>query len=101
MKFRILSKVDTAGYHTLYLWTEQNEYYLFKQAYRKGVARYYRNGLIIDDAIDYSKAKGNTAVINTMSKLLSHIRYVEKEFGITVLGRTQKNANNRKRKICA
>ena len=95
MKSMILSRVDVSGYHTLYLVADNKEYYLFRQAYRRGVADYYRNGATIDDAIKYSKAKFDTSVLHTMSKLISHIRYVEKEFDIVVLDRTREMAKRR------
>ncbi|MBR4344696.1 MAG: hypothetical protein IKP88_18675 [Lachnospiraceae bacterium] len=97
MKSMILSRVDVSGFHTLYLVAENKEYYLFRQAYRRGVADYYRKGVTVDAAINYSKAKYDNSVIHTMSKLLSHIRYVEKESGIVVLDRTRKMKNFRKR----
>ena len=101
MKSMILSKVEVSGYHTLYLVADNKEYYLFRQAYRRGVADYYRNGASIDDALNYSKAKFDTSVIRTMRKLLNHIRYVEKEFDIVVLDRTRKMAERKVKKNCA
>lgn len=98
MKSMIISKVDVSGYHTLYLVAENKEYYLFRQAYRRGVAEYYRNGAAIDDAINYSKAKFDTSVMHTMGKLLSHIRYVEKEFDIIVLDRTRRMSERKVKK---
>ncbi len=101
MKSMVLSRVDVSGYHTLYFVVDNKEYYLFRQAYRRGVADYYRNGATIDDAINYSKAKFDTSVMHTMSKLISHIRYVEKEFDIVVLDRTRKMAERRTKKKSA
>jgi len=95
MKSTIISRIDVSGYHTLYLVVGNEEYYLFRQGYRKGVADYFKKGVLIQDAMDFSKAKNNTAVIHTMSKLLSHIRYVEKESGIAVLNRTIRTAGCR------
>lgn len=100
MKSMILSRVDVSGYHTLYLVADNKEYYLFRQTYRRGVADYYRNGATIDDAINYSKAKFDTSVMHTMSKLLSHIRYVEKEFGLVVLDRTRRKVGLGVKKSC-
>ena len=101
MKTIILCKIEVSGYHSLYLVTENKEYYLFRQAYRKGVAEYYRSGVYLDDAIDFSKARGNTSIKNTMSKLISHIRYAEKEFGIAVLDRTRRRSEFRQKNNCA
>ena len=101
MKSMIISRVYVSGYHTLYLVDNNKEYYLFRQAYRRGVADYYRNGATIDDAINYSKAKFDTSVMHTMGKLLAHIRYVEKEVDIAVLDRTRKMAVRRLKNNCA
>ena len=95
MKSTIISRIEISGYHTLYLVSGNREYYLFRQEYRKGVADYFKNGVLLQDAINISKVKNNTAVIRTMSKLLSHIRYVEKESGIAVLDRTIRTAGCR------
>jgi len=87
MAIKIYCKPTAKGVHSFYLVDGQNEYYLFSQAYRKGVAAYYRDGVLIDKATQHSKARGDTAVLRTMDKLPVYIRYLEKEQGIKVLRR--------------
>jgi hypothetical protein len=90
MKTHIYCKPTNTGMHSFYLVTDGREYYLFAQDYRRGVQQHFGNGILIDDAYDYSKAKRDSAVIRTLSKLPSYIRYVENEYGIIVLKQTQR-----------
>lgn len=90
MKTHIYCKPTSKGMHSFYLVTDGREYYLFAQGYRRGVQRHFGKGILIDDAYDYSKARRNPNVIHTLSKLPSYIRYVENEYGIIVLKKTQR-----------
>lgn len=76
------------GMHDFYM--EQNgiQYYLFTQKFRKGVDSFFRNGVTLEKAQNRKKAKGDTAILRTMDKLMMYIRYVEKETGITALRKT-------------
>ena len=47
-------------------------------------------GVTIHDAFDTSKARFDSALMRTMEKIPSYIRYVEKECGIAVLEKTKK-----------
>ena len=84
------------GTQTFYLDADGETHYLFSQDYRHGVKDYYGRGVSIDAAIDYSRARNDTAIIRTMRKLPSYIRYIEKEYGITVLRRTARRAASAK-----
>lgn len=98
MRASIFCLPTAKGVHSIYLATGGATHFLFSQNYRRGVQEYFRSGVCLDDAMDFSRARGNSALIHTMEKLLSHIRYVEREYGITVLRKTeQKNAKRRKR----
>jgi hypothetical protein len=57
------------------------------------VKEYFGRGVHIDAAMDFSRAHNDTAILNTMRKLPSYIKYIEKEYGIEVLRKTaRKNA---------
>ena len=90
MKMVIYCKKAT-GIHSFYLITENKEFYLFSQNYRKGVEKYYGKGVVLDDAIKYSKSHNDSAIIRTMNKLPMYIRYLEKKYGISVLNKSKKN----------
>lgn len=90
MKPRICCRTTDKGEHSFYLMADNQEYYLFRQAYRKGVHTFFANGIRLDDAYDYSKAKRDNAIIHTLSKLPLYIKYIESEYGIAVLKQTQR-----------
>lgn len=94
----IFCKTSDKGVHTFYLSTQNESYYLFSQNYRRGVNKYFADGVILDRAIDFSRANGDSAIIRTMQKLPSYIKYIEREYDIDVLRKTaQKNAERRLR----
>jgi hypothetical protein len=45
------------------------EYYLFTQNYRRGVADFFRYSVSFDQAIDFSRAKKDCAILRTMEKI--------------------------------
>lgn len=88
MMNQIYCKPTAKGIHSFYCrHSDGNDYYLFSQPYRKGVAAYFRDGVILDKAIDKSLAHYDTAVLRTMDKLPMYIKYVEKEQGIKIFNR--------------
>ena len=90
MKNTIYCKTTSKGTHSFYLKNEGNEYFLFSQEYRKGVNDYYKLGVNLDKAADFTKSKFDSAIIRTMSKIFMYIKYIEKEYGIEVLRQTMK-----------
>lgn len=97
MKTNIYCLTTGKGVHSFYLEACGKTYYLFSQNFRRGVKEYFSQGVHIDAAMDFSRARHNTAVINTMRKLPSYIKYIEKEYGLEVLRQTaRKNANSKK-----
>lgn len=75
---------------------EGQTYYLFRQDYRKGVQEYFKKGVLMNDALNYSKAHRDFAIERTMEKLPSHIRYIEKEYGVELLEQTKKQNSKRR-----
>ena len=99
MKTRIFCRTTTKGIHTFYLNSDGKEYYLFHQDYRKGVAKYYRNGVTLTEAMNFSRSGHDSAIMKTMQKLPIYLKYAEKEYGIYILDKTikknQKHGNYR------
>lgn len=101
MQDTIYCKTTSQGTSTFYLKTTKGEYFLFNQNYRKGVNDYYRKGVSLDNATNYSKSKFDSAIIRTMSKIFMYIKYVEKEYEVEVLKQTiKKNKKYSKSRIC-
>lgn len=64
------------------------KYYLFQHKYRKGVYKFYCNGIILDDAIKFSKSHYDTAIMKVMEKIPLYIAYIEKEYNISIMNKT-------------
>lgn len=88
---KIICKTTAKGVQSFYLRCNKCEYYLFSQPYRVSVKEYFRFGLPIKECSNYSSR--SYAVRKTLDKIYSHIRYVEKEYGIAVLEKTKQKAN--------
>ena len=76
------------GIQSFYLEACGETHYLFSQNFRRGVKEYFGAGVHLDAAIDYSRAGHDAAVLRTMRKLPSFIKYIEKEYGIEVFRQT-------------
>ncbi len=97
MKTNVYCLTTDNGVQSFYLEACGETHYLFSQNYRRGVKEYFGQGVHIDAAMDFSRARNNTAVLNTMRKLPSYIKYIEKEYGIEVLRKTaRKNAYSKR-----
>ena len=86
------------GVHGFYIEACGETHFLFSQDYRRGVNEYFRDGVRLDDALNFSRAKGDCAIERTMEKLPKHIKYIEREYDLEILHRTaKKNAKHYKR----
>lgn len=74
--------------HEFYLKYKGENYYLFMQDYKKGVNDYYEKGVTIDDAINFSKIRKDASLRRTADKIISYVRYIEKEYDLAILRRT-------------
>ena len=101
MKTAIYCKTVSEGVQSFFVSCDGRSHYLFSQGYRKGVKDYFGRGVTVDRALDFSRACGDHAVIRTMEKLPSYIRYVEREYGIEVLRRTVKRGEALRRRHTA
>ena len=90
MKSYIICKGTGKAKTSFYLVFNNAEHYLFTQNYRKGVKDYFMNGVTVDEALNIGKARFDSALIRTMEKIPTYIKYIEKEYGITVLRQTKK-----------
>ncbi len=100
MKTVIYCRPTAKGVHSFYLTTGAEEFFLFSQAYRKGVEEFYGKGVFFNDAMNYSKAQNDSAITRTMSKRPMYVRYLEKEYGIEVLERTKKKFGQSYSRVC-
>ena len=94
MKTEIYCKPTEKGIHSFYLVMGSEEFFLFSQAYRKGVDDYYGSGVLLNVAMNYSKAHKDSAITRTMSKIPMYVRYIEKEYDLAVLERTKRSSQN-------
>ena len=90
MKTIIYCKPTDKGIHSFYLLIGNKEYFLFSQAYRKGVEKYYGKGVHIDESMKYSRAHNDIAITRTMDKIPMYIKYIEREYNVEVLKKTKK-----------
>ena len=94
MRTEIYCKPIEKGFHSFYLVIGTEEFFLFSQAYRKGVEKYYCSGVLLDEAINHSKAHKDSAITRTMNKIPMYIRYIEKEYDLEVLEKTKRSNQN-------
>ncbi len=101
MQTMIYCKTTDKGIHSFYLTVGSEEFFLFSQAYRKGVAQYYGRGVRIDESMRYSKAHNDSAITRTMDKIPMYVKYIEREYDIEVLERTKRKCGQYSRLRCA
>ena len=102
MRTTIFCNPTRKGFHSFYIGIEEKKYFLFEQNYRKGVNEFFRDGVDLNRALDFSKAKFDCAVIKTMRKLPIYIKYIEKYYDVEILKSTvKKNCYKRNKKSCA
>ena len=99
MATKIYCRATAKGVHSFYMEQDGKTHFLFSQNYRRGVNSYYYAGVRLDRALDHSRAKGDSALLRTMEKLPAHIRYIEREYDVTVFRKTAEKAAQRKKRI--
>ena len=94
----IFCKTTAKDTHSFYITANGETHFLFAQSFRRGVKNYFEHGVRIDEAINFTKAKGDRALMRTMEKLPSYIHYIEREYGMEILKKTsRKNQTSKKR----
>ena len=94
----IYCETTAKGVQSFFINANGETHFLFSQNFRRGVKDYFERGVRIDEAINFKRANGNSAIIHTMEKLPAYIRYVEREYGMEVLRRTARINQTYKRK---
>lgn len=99
MRTYIYCKATAQGVHSFFLTTQEGEFFLFNQSYRKGVQTYFGKGVSLTESRNFAKSNHDSAIIKTMSKLPTYIRYIEKEYGVLVLNQTKKRYQMQSAKV--
>ena len=99
MKTTVFCTPTSKGTHSFYLTYEGEDYFLFHQNFRKGVHKFYSDGVSLNTALKFALAHGDNAILHTMEKLPVYIRYIEKENGIAVLEQTVKKQRTFRRRV--
>jgi hypothetical protein len=94
----IYCETTAQGIQSFYITTNGETHFLFSQNFKRGVKDYFERGVMVDEAINFKRANGNSAIIRTMEKLPAYIRYVEREYGMEVLRKTARKNQTYKRK---
>lgn len=74
---------------------EQESVYIFSRKYRTNLFNYFRKGISTRKLYDFTKTHRSSVVINTMLQLRTHLRFIEKEYGVAIL---EKRGENKKPK---
>lgn len=74
----IYSRTTEKDKQIVYLVSQDREYYLFTQKYRRGVKEYFHNKVLLRDALDVSKSRRDTALIRTKTKFPIYKVYRER-----------------------
>ncbi len=93
MKAEIYCEVKNSR-HFFYLKINKETYYLFSQAYRRGVDKYFRYGVTLNRAINFDGTNGDHSLLATKEKILPSIRYIEKEYDVGILQSTKNKNRN-------
>ena len=95
MKPIIYCKNEEHGKLNFYLQANGEEHYLFSRHYCRLASDYYSKGVSVDKALSRTSSR----LLNEISdKLPSILRYIEKEYDVSVLKSTFKKSNDGKRK---
>ena len=81
---------DHSNNQDFYIRVDGNDYFLFRQPYRKGVKEYFGNGVHLNKALKNNWNKLDRAILRTIDKLPSYIKYIEKEYGLVILEQTKR-----------
>ena len=73
-----------------YVEAGRESHYLFSQSFTKDVYEFYKNGVSLDKPFNHSLANRNKSILKVFDKLPAYIRYIEQEYGLTILHKTAK-----------
>jgi len=101
MQKKIYCEQPEYGQLRFYLEDSSGQHYLFTQNFNTGVNNYYKNGVSVDAALDFSRAGDDFKVLHTMEKLPAFLRYLEKECDVPVFrqsGKQRRGKSARRRR---
>lgn len=93
MKEYIYCKSFEKGKQSFYVVFEGTEYYLFSQEYRKSNKEVFGNKVFLSELRKLKKHHSHS-VRSTVEKIPSHIRYIEKEYDISLLDKSKESKRN-------
>lgn len=73
-----------------YLQQDGESYYLFNQRYRSDLHNWFKNGVSLTQALKSVKRGIPTTVAKVSEKLPMYIKYIEKEYDISVLDQSRR-----------
>lgn len=73
-----------------YVEAGRESHYLFSQHFNKEVNEIFKSGVSLDKPFNHSLANRNKSILKVFDKLPSYIRYIEQEYGLTILHKTAK-----------
>ena len=94
--YKITGQSSDTGYalQTYYVKVDGKDYFLFNQSFRRSNKEYFADGVTINELKQFSKIHSHS-VRRILDKLPSYLRYIEKEYGVTIY---DKSASSAKRK---
>ena len=99
MESIIYCKTNNLNKHSILLKHNGRNYNLFSQEYHSDVASVFSKGVSIHNVFKLKKSYKQKNVIKTISKLNSHIKFLEFYYNLAVFDNTKnKNIINKKKK---
>ena len=98
MKPIIFCKTTSKGTHTFFIKMDEGTKYLFKQNFRRGVNNYFSGGVSVGQLFDVCKTN-DYSVRHTKQKLQSYLKYIEKEYEVSVLNADKRKHNKLKSQL--
>ena len=96
MKTTVFCKNPERGVLHFYVSNEIEEHYLFEHRFSYSLYSFFGDPIDIDEALDFTKARNNHAVLSIMDKLISYIRFIEQEYEITLLRLTERKLERKR-----
>ena len=90
MKPTVFCKNPERGVLHFYVSGEGDEHYLFSHRFSTSLFRYFGSPVCVDEALDFTLARENPAVLSVMEKLISYIHFIEQEYEVTLLRITER-----------
>lgn len=89
MQAKVFCKTVAKGIQAYYVSVDGNSIYLFQQNYRVSNKEFFSNGVVVH-ALGKFRNVHSTSVRNTLEKIPSYLRYVEKEYGVEIYEKTKR-----------